>query len=178
MSAKTPLERVEEDERLLEQLMLAIPGFRGYKMREQRREADRIVRDHVYEVLQRSRDDLMQCMQRLSDFRITELMEPLNRLLAKIDRVSEKVNRASYGYSGFFDSVRIDVPQLNQMLAYDSQIMDLARKFQDSTSNFKTSLIQKKLEDSRSQEQNLEESITQLESAFDKRRSIIEGIVI
>jgi DNA repair ATPase RecN len=178
MSAKTPLERVQESERLLEQLMLNIPGFRGYKIREQRREADRIVREHVYEVLQRSRDDLMQCMQTLSDSRITELIEPLNMLLAKVDRVSEKVNRASYGYSGFFDSVRIDAPQLNQMLTYDSQIMDLARKFQDSTSNFRTNLIQKKLEDSRTQEQNLEDSITQMEAAFDKRKSIIEGVVV
>ena len=158
--------------------MLAIPGFRGYQVREQRREADRVVRDSVYGVLQRARDDLMRCFQVLSDSKVAELMNPMNRLVAKLDRVAEKVNRASYGYAGFFDSVRIDAPQLDQMLTYDSQMMDLARKFADSTSNFRISLSQSKLEDARIAEQSLEDSIGQLEIAFDKRKSIVEGVEV
>jgi len=178
LSAKTPLERVQESERLLERLMLAIPGFRGYQVREQRREADRIVRNFVYGVLQRARDDLTRCLQMLSDYRVSELMDPMNRLIAELDRVAEKVNRAAYGYAGFFDSVRIDTPQLDQMLTYDSQMMDMARKFADSTSNFKTGLSQNKFEDARVQEQSLEDSISQLEVAFDKRKSIIQGVEV
>ena len=59
LTAKTPLERVEESDRPLERLMKVIPGFRGYKVREERREADRIVRDYIYRVLKESRDNLM-----------------------------------------------------------------------------------------------------------------------
>jgi DNA repair ATPase RecN len=158
--------------------MLAIPGFRGYQVREQRREADRIVRNYVYGVIQRARDDLMRCLQMLSDSRVTELMDPMSQLVAEVDRVAEKVNRAAYGYAGFFDSVRIDAPQLDQMLTYDSQIMDLARKFADLTSNFKASLSQSKLEDARTVEQSLEDSVSQLEITFDKRKSIIEGVEV
>ena len=158
--------------------MLAIPGFRGYKLREQRREADRIVRNYVYGVIQSARDDLMRCLQMLSDFKATELMDPMSQLVAKVDLVAEKVNRAAYGYAGFFDSVRIDTPQLDQMLTYDSQIMDLARKFADLTSNFKANLSQSKMEDARTVEQSLEDSISQLETAFDKRKSIIEGVEV
>jgi len=178
LSSKAPLERVQESERLLERLMLAIPGFRGYKVREQRREADRIVRNYVYGVIQRARDDLMRCLQMLSDFKATELMDPMSQLVAKVDLVAEKVNRAAYGYAGFFDSVRIDVPQLDQMLTYDSQIMELARKFADLASNFKANLSQSKVEDARTVEQSLEDSISQLETAFDKRKSIIESVEV
>jgi len=178
LSAKTPLERVQESERLLERLMLAIPGFRGYKIREQRREADRVVRNYVYGVLESARDDLMRCFQLLNDSKATELTEPANRLVAKIDRLAEKVNRASYGYSGFFDSIRVEAPQLDAMLTYDSQMMDMARKLLDSTSNFKANLTQNKLEEARSTEQSLEDSINQFESVFDKRKSIIEGVEV
>ena len=178
MSSKAPLERVQESERLLERLMLAIPGFRGYKVREQRREADRIVRNYVYGVIQRARDDLMICLRMLSDFKATELMDPMSQLVAKVDLVAEKVNRAAYGYAGFFDSVRIDAPQLDQMLTYDSQIMELARKFADLASNFKANLSQSKVEDARTVEQSLEDSISQLETAFDKRKSIIESVEV
>ncbi|MGA3404331.1 MAG: hypothetical protein ABSD49_01210 [Candidatus Bathyarchaeia archaeon] len=178
MSGKTPLERVQESERLLERLMIGIPGFRGYQVREQRREADRIVRNHVYGELERSRDSLMRCFQMLSDSKVAEVMDLMNRLIAKLDRVAEKVNRAAYGYAGFFDSVRIDAPQLDQMLIYDAQMMDMAKKLAESISTFETDLSQNKFEAARNVEQSLDDSISQLEVAFDNRKTIIEGVEV
>ena len=178
MAAKTPLERVQESDRSLERIMLQLPGFRGYKVREERREADRIVRDYIYRALKGARDDLMACFQLLSNAGTPELMEPTNQLIAKFDRIVEKVNRASYGYSGFFDSVRIEVPQLDQMLAYDTQMIEAARKLADSISNFKVQLSQGKFEGTRSVESGLETSISQLEITFDKRKQVIEGVAI
>ncbi|MGA2790562.1 MAG: hypothetical protein ABSF00_07325 [Candidatus Bathyarchaeia archaeon] len=178
MTAKTPLERVQESDRLLERIMLQVPGFRGYKVREERREADRIVRDYVYRALKGARDDLMGCFQLLSNAGTPELMEPTNQLIAKLDRVAEKVNRASYGYSGFFDSVRVEAPQLDQMVAYDTQMMESVRKLADSISNFKMQLSQGKFEDTRNVESGLDTSILQLEATFDKRKQTIEGVTV
>ena len=178
MTAKPPLERVQESEKLLERLMLVLPGFRGYQLREQRREADRIVRNYIYDVLERSRDDLAKCFQILSDGKTTELLEPMNRLMAKLDRVAEKVNHASYGYSGFFDSIKIEEPELDRMLAYDTQLMDLARKFSETTISFRNDLNQSKLENARNVEQELENSLGNLELAFDQRKAVIEGVKV
>ena len=113
--------------------MLALPGFRGYKLREQRREADKIVRNYVYQSLEQSRDQLTRVFQGLSDAKATELLEPMNRLLAMFDRVAEKVNHASYGYSGFFDSIKIEESDLDRMLAYDTQLMDSVFLFRFSS---------------------------------------------
>jgi DNA repair ATPase RecN len=156
--------------------MLQIPGFRGYKTREQRREADRIVRDYIYRVLESSRDNLMTAFEGLNESKVSELMQPMNKLVAKLDRVAEKINHASYGYSGFFDSIKIDEPQLNDMLAYDTQLMDLARKFSDATSSFRDSVSEGNLESARSTEKTLESSVRGLEEAFDHRRAVIEGV--
>jgi len=158
--------------------MLILPGYRGYKLREQRREADRIVRDYIYQTLEHSRDDLMSCFQSLSDSKVSELMEPVNRLIAKLDRVAEKFNRASYGYSGFFDSIKIEENQLDNMLAYDTQLMDSVRKIGELTTNFKADLNQGKLENARTEQQQLDDTIGSLESAFDQRKVIIEGVKV
>jgi hypothetical protein len=120
----------------------------------------------------------MGCFQLLNNAGVPELMEPTNQLLAKLDRVSEKVNRASYGYAGFFDSVRIEAPQLDQMVTYDTQMMEMTRKLADSILNFKAQLSQGKVEDARTVESAVENSILQLEAAFDKRKSIIEGVTV
>ena len=158
--------------------MLDLPGFRGYKLKEQRREADRIVRSYVYDSLERSRDDLMSCLQTLTDNKLSELVESMNRLVAKVDRVAEKINRASYGYAGFFDSIRIEQPDLDRMLAYDTQLVDLARKFSEMTALFRNSLMQNKFDDTRNSQLQLDSSIGSLELAFDQRKSVIEGVKV
>ena len=178
MASKPPLERVEESERFLERLMLKVPGFRGYKLREERREADRIVRDYIYNLLTHAREDLFRCVQFFSDAKLTEILEPTNQLIARLDVVAEKINRAAYGYSAFFDSVRIDTPQLNQMLQFDTQLVDAARKVADMVSGFKANVTQNKVEDARNVELQISNSIEELEDAFDKRKLIIEGVTV
>jgi hypothetical protein len=178
LTAKPPLERVQESERLLERLMLVLPGFRGYKLKEQRREADRIVRSYIYDSLERSRDDLMTCLLTLTDNKLTESVEPMNRLIAKLDRVAEKINHASYGYTGFFDSVRIEEPDLDRMLGCDTQLMDLAKKLSEMTTSFRSNLTQNKLKDARNAQLQLDGSLGSLELAFDQRKSIIEGVKV
>src|SRR5208337_1120946 len=178
LAAKPPLERVQDSERSLEHLMLDLPGFRGYKLREQRREADRIVRSYVYDSLEHSRDDLMSSFQTLTDNKLRELIEPMNRLVAKLDRVAEKINRASYGYAGFFDPVRIEEPDLDRMLAYDTQLVDLARKFSEMTTLFRNNLTQNKFDDARNSQLQLDGGIGGLELAFDQRKSVIDGVKV
>ena len=172
------MERVQADEKPLERLMLIIPGYRGYKLREERREADRIVRDYIYRALEHSRDDLMGCFQSLSDTKVSELIEPMNRLIARIDTIAEKINRGSYGYSGFFDSIKVNEPELDNMLAYDTQMMDLVRKINDATTSFKTDLTQGKLVNARITQQTLDASIDTLDSAFDQRKAVIDGVKV
>lgn len=178
MTAKTPLERVQESEKPLERIMLVLPGFRGYKVREQRREADRIVRDHIHAVLEHSRDDLSKCFQMLSDSKVSELAEPMNRLIARLDRVAEKVNHGSYGYSGFFDSIKIEEPELDRMLAYDTQLMDAARRVSDTATSFRNDLSQGKMENARANQVQLDAALADLEMAFDGRKAIIEGVKV
>ncbi len=178
LGAKTPLERVQESEKLLERLMLVLPGFRGYKLREQRREADKIVRNYIYTSLEQSRDDMMKCFQTLSDNKADELIEPMNRLIAVLDRVSETINHASYGYSGFFDSVKIEEPELDRMLAYDTQLMDTARKFGETVASLRNELDQGKLENIRDEQKTSRDALRDLELAFDQRKSVIEGVKV
>jgi len=178
MTAKPPLERVQASEKPLERLMLILPGFRGYKLREQRREADRIVRNYIYKALEQSRDNLSECFQSLTDAKASELLDPMNRLVARLDTVAEKINRASYGYSGFFDSIKVEEPELDNMLAYDSQLMDSVRKIGDATASFKAELAGGKIENARNIQQTLDASISSLEAAFDQRQAIIEGVKV
>src|SRR4030066_1012667 len=92
--------------RLSERILAAIPGFHGYKEKELRRESDKLIRNHLYLKLSESKSDLKTIFQKLADRRYFDVLTDMDRLVAKMDRVVEKVNHASYGYSGFFDVVK------------------------------------------------------------------------
>ena len=175
MAAKE-LERVQESESLLERLMLVMPGFRGYKLKEQRREADRIVRDYIYDSLKQSRDGLMSCHQILIHNKLSELVEPMNHLVANLDRIAGKINHASYGYVGFFDSVKIEEPDLDRMVDYDTKLVDLSRKVSEIVTSFRSNLTHNKFDDIRNSQSQLDDSIRSLEHAFDQRKAVIRGL--
>src|SRR5512145_3212539 len=83
--------------RLSERIAAALPGFRGYKEKELRRESDKLLRNHIYMKLSRAKDNLRNIFQRVSDRRYLDILPDMDRLTAKLDRISEKINHASYG---------------------------------------------------------------------------------
>ena len=101
------LSKVKGQMNLPERIAAFVPGFRGYKEKEIRRESDRLIRNHLYMKLQIERSDLKDIEQKLADRRYFDVLTDMDRLVAKMDRVVEKVNHASYGYSGFFDAVKV-----------------------------------------------------------------------
>ena len=112
--------------RLSERIVAAIPGFRGYKEKELRRESDKLIRNHLHYKLSKIKDDLKTVFQKISDRRYFDVTTDMDRLMAKVDRITEKVNHASYGYSGFFDVIKITEPNLDRMIDFDNKLVDEA----------------------------------------------------
>ncbi len=52
--------------RLSERIAAFIPGFRGYKEKEIRRESDKLIRNHLYLKLSTEKNDLREISQKLS----------------------------------------------------------------------------------------------------------------
>jgi len=102
---------------LLEKLELAIPGYRGYKEKELRREADRLIREHLLRLLEPAYRDFKSSM--INAAGDATLMQLYNQVQALFDRVIAKLRTASYGYSGFFDAVKVREAELDKLLEYD-----------------------------------------------------------
>ena len=52
------IKKIEAEAGLLEKIELAVPGFSGYKNKELRREADRLVRDFLSRQIKQSKGNL------------------------------------------------------------------------------------------------------------------------
>lgn len=178
MSNKTPLQKIGEDEQLLEKIMLAVPGFRGYKAKEQRREADKKIRDFVYSKLQEARNGLQDIYQIVAESRVPEALHPIDRLTAIFDRVSEKVHHASYGYGGFFDATKIDEDDLDRMINFDTQLVEGAKGLAQRVQAFKDEVQTGKFDNLEAYESELRKTVEGFETIFDQRKDVIEGVEV
>ncbi len=174
---KDVYEKAKKEMRLSERILAAIPGFRGYKEKELRRESDRLIRDQLYRRLSKTKSDVRTVFQKLSDHRAFEVLTDMDRLVARFDRVSEKVNHASYGYAGFFDVVKIDEEKLDRMIDFDNQLIDDVEKIIESVATFKSEVTRQDLRNAKERVQSLGETLQSFEDAFDKRKEVILGVI-
>jgi hypothetical protein len=162
--------------RLSERIAAALPGFRGYKEKELRRESDKLIRNHMYMKLSNSKNDLRSVFQKISDRRYLDILPEMDRLMAKIDRVAEKVNHASYGYSGFFDIVKVKEENLDRMIAFDNQLLDSVNTLTVDIEAFKAQLLSGDYANLKDKIQAVADKLEAFEDAFDKREEVILGV--
>jgi len=169
-------ERAKEEMRLSERILAALPGFRGYKEKELRRESDRLIRNHLYRRLMEARKDLKEVFQRLSDNRLHEVLTKMDRFIMRFDRVSQKINHASYGYAGFFNVVKVEESKLDKMIDFDTGMLDEVEKIVAEADTFKKESAKQKFEKTRDHLDNLEEMLESLEEAFGGRDEVVKGV--
>jgi hypothetical protein len=170
------LPKVQGQMNLLERIAAFVPGFHGYKEKEIRRESDKLIRNHLTMKLQIERNDLRDLEQKLADRRYFDVLTDMDRLVAKMDRVVEKVNHASYGYSGFFDAVKVNEGNLDNMIAFDNKLIDGVNALTTEIDAFKTALSSGATSDLKTRAQNVTDKLESLENTFDQRNEVIMGV--
>ena len=170
------LSKVQGQMSLPEKIAAFVPGFRGYKEKELRRESDRLIRNHLYLKLSLEKTDLREIEQKLADRRYFDVLTDMDRLLAKMDRVVEKVNHAVYGYSGFFDAVKVKEDNLDNMIAFDNKLIDGITSLTTEIDAFKADLASGVTTNLKTRVQNVTDKLESLENTFDQRNEVIMGM--
>ena len=162
--------------RLSERIAAALPGFRGYKEKELRRESDKLVRNNLTLKLSKDKDNVRGIAQRIADKRYLDVLPDIDRLTAKMDRITEKVNHASYGYAGFYDIVKIKEDHLDRMITFDNQLLEEINALTASIEDLKAQLLSGNYSNLKDKIQTITDKFELLEDTFDKREQVILGV--
>ena len=165
--------KAKDQMRLSERILAAIPGFHGYKEKELRRESDRLVRNHLYLKLSKMKKDLRTVSQKLSNSLWLDALRDMDHLIAKVERVSEKVNHASYGYAGFFDIVKIKEKNLDRMIDFDNNLIGDVESLAADIETFKSELITGEAKNAKEYVARIAEKLESFEETFDQRQEAI-----
>jgi hypothetical protein len=105
--------------RFLENLAYLVPGYRGYKEKELRREEDARLRGRVLAKLQVVKALLEDRLARFTEQSLDSGAEAMDRRLRRVEGVADAVRYAPYGFSGFFDAEKIREETLEKILETD-----------------------------------------------------------
>jgi len=107
-----------------EKLTGKIPGYHGYKEKELRREADKLLRMELASKFDDQRKRLSGLQQELISQALIEFLDDLERAAMKLQLLIDRIKTASYGYAGLFDAIKVKEEQLDALYDFDNQILD------------------------------------------------------
>jgi hypothetical protein len=113
------MEKPRESANWVERLLARIPGIATYKDRENRRETDKRIREHIASRLQETRGLLQRVAFNLVQKGALDPQTELDRLSSHIQQVADTIRYAAYGYSGIFDHEKIGEDELEQLCKFD-----------------------------------------------------------
>ncbi len=100
-----------------------VPGFPGYQAKEQRRIADKSIRDAIATKLDELRDILADVIEQASDAE-TSTVDDLTKILRVMNELRDRAEFLGYGDSAFFASSTLDRKTLLQIYQFETEIYD------------------------------------------------------
>ena len=160
----------------LGRLMDKIPGFKGYKDKKERREADRELRDTLAARLDKMRTALGGVSESLSADIVLAIdhAEPLGRVDNRLMGLIGKIKDAPSGYSSFFDANQIDEEDLDRLYIFDSALVAYIEEIGDQIDALQSAVADGKHIGATIQE--LDKVVKDAVSEFGTRNDIISGI--
>jgi hypothetical protein len=154
-------------------LLSKIPGFKGYVERSSRRAADKLLRDQV--ALKYS--ELVARTSRLqvdvADAGQLDFIDDIEKIGRKLRTFTDRIKNASYGYSGFFDAVKINEKELAQIYNFDAAFLDLADQISNGLDNVEAGIGGDGL---KSAIRAVYDLARQVVETYDRRYQVITGI--
>ncbi len=176
MSGKDYLGKVKGERSLLEKIMGYVPGYRGYKEKELRRESDRLVRMEVVNRLKAAKTAFRRsfaspsAVQKLSGDD-TYRLEAFN---SRLDRVTQRIDKAVAGYAGMFDAIKVKEDKLDSVIKYDVSLIEKADSVKADVE--KTVSVEPATDEWRTAMDTVVSKIEELDSLVNERSNILRGL--
>jgi len=133
-------EKITGDQDIFKKLGSYIPGFKGYIERQNRRAADKLLRETVADKF----EDLWKRTSALQTDLISQggiaHIDKMEKAALQLRTFVDKIRTATYGYSGFFDAVKINEEELNKLYTFDAAFFEMAEQISRALDNVENSL--------------------------------------
>lgn len=119
-----PIANAKSQMGALEGLLSKLPGIKGYREKELRRDTDKQVRDTLARELSERRTKITALQADLLSAGGLLWMDDLEKVGARLQLLIDRIKTAAYGYAGFFDVQRVKEAELDKLAQFDQALFE------------------------------------------------------
>lgn len=112
----------------VEKIAKIIPGYSGYKAREDRRNTDRALRAAIVAIIDDRRTVVDRVLAECSRQMKFDSLETLEALRRRLQLLADLVRYAPVGYAGFFDTFEVKEADLDAIYAHDLRVREVVQE--------------------------------------------------
>ena len=150
-----------------------IPGFSGYIERQNRRAADKLLRETVADRFEELWKRTSTIQTDMVNEGMIALMDDMEQAAIQLRTFADKIRTATYGYAGFFDAVKIKEAELAQLYQFDLAFFDVAEQIGRALDNVEASMGDE--EGLKAAIRNLAGLAREAVTTFERRYEMING---
>jgi hypothetical protein len=166
-------QKITDNQGAVEDLVRKIPGFKGYFERQDRRAADRLLREHLVRVFSEQLTEFSRIQRELVNSGGIMLMERIQGIQTKMQTFIDRIGSAEQGYAGLFDNIKVNEEALARLYAFDNALLGYQEQFAQGLALLEEAVggdsvvpVLKQLDD----------VVTEANNAFKRRVEAIQGL--
>jgi len=101
-----------------------IPGYKGYRLRQESRETDKLFRDYVTKLLTEDHQQLEDIKVQLTSGGNLAALNPADQCTKVLTKVRDRLRFANYGFSALFAKDKVDNQRLEQVEQFDKALVE------------------------------------------------------
>ena len=133
------LDKVTGESDFIKKILSKLPGFRGYVEREDRRNADKLLRESIADRYEGQWQRISALQKNAIANGEIDKIDDLESSAIKVRQFIDRIRTATYGYAGFFDVIKVETDELNAIYQYDLQLLDLEEELSRAVDNVESS---------------------------------------
>ena len=169
------MEASKDNRGILERICLWIPGYRGYRQKNIRRDVDKEVRAQVVRAMEMSKTTLANIQRGVVENGDVQMAKTVERVRIKTDTYVKNIESAEAGYSGIWEATKTLEDELEAVMEWDAKLLESAedlKKLLDSI----MSKVDSGSVDIKADIREIERFLDDLDAGLGKRMQVIRGL--
>ncbi len=103
-----------------------IPGYKGYRLRQESRETDKALRDYISKLLAQDHQRLEDIKVQLTGSGNLAALNPADQCTKVLTKVRDRLRFANYGFSALFEKgqAKVDHERLERVEQFDKELVE------------------------------------------------------
>ncbi|MCC6148159.1 MAG: hypothetical protein IT308_11395 [Anaerolineaceae bacterium] len=165
-------DRVTAEGDVFKKILSKLPVFSGYFERQNRRAADKLMRETIASRFEEQWGRISSVQRSLISGGEIQYIDDLEAAAVKLRQFIDRVRTASYGYAGFFDAIKINEEELSRLYDFDLTLLNMVDEISRAIDNLEASIGTEGLPASI---RHLTALASQCVEAFNRRTEVIQS---